>query len=81
MVQVETLIAFLVVGAVWGASDAFMEVGSKKSDLKSNKDRNLEEDLEKYDKKKNKKKSNKKSKSQSIEKSELYIKGTIQIQI
>ena len=37
MVQVDTFIAFLVIGIVWGASDAFMEIGSKSQDHQSQK--------------------------------------------
>lgn len=33
MVQVETLLAFIVIGIVWGASDAFMEVGSRSPEI------------------------------------------------
>lgn len=33
MVNLETLIAFFIIGGVWGASDAFMEYGTKKPDF------------------------------------------------
>ena len=44
MVNVETLLGFFVVGMVWGASDAFMEIGTKKPDSTqpSNKKRQLD---------------------------------------
>ena len=37
MVQVDTFIAFIVIGIVWGASDAFMEIGSKSAETNNNK--------------------------------------------
>jgi hypothetical protein len=52
MVQVETLLAFIVIGIVWGASDAFMEVGIKQPDNSLTKLHPQDDDVEKMTKKK-----------------------------
>jgi hypothetical protein len=80
MVTLLSFVAFLIVGIMWGTSDAFMEVGSKNTDslLSAKQNKNSEDEgkkearkgsveLENFDKLKDKKKKEKKKKESKLE--------------
>lgn len=79
MVTIESIISFIIVGLLWGASDAFMEVGSQKKNEQTQQQSNHEDDLEKgnkagtgpNDKKKEIKKKEKKRKEKKVQRKKI----------
>ena len=77
MVGLDSIIGFIIVGIMWGTSDAFMEVGSKNSEQKNTLSQDPSLDLEKgldkskkdlsWEKRREKKKKDKKRKEKKIE--------------